>query len=162
MKASLRHTRDGFIASLYNSQVSRSKKRGHAKPSYTKSELSAWVYGQVNFDSLYLNWVNSGYSRDKAPSVDRADDYQGYSLSNLLRICTSRENSDRSYLDRKEGLSNKTNKEVTQRRLDDTIVAKYHSASKASRETGISLGAISECANGKIKHARGYRWTYTA
>lgn len=40
------------------------------------------------------------------------------------------------------------------------IVAIYKSANEASRQTGIKVSYIVNCANGKQKYAKGYRWQY--
>lgn len=40
------------------------------------------------------------------------------------------------------------------------IVAIYKSANEASRQTGINVSYIVNCANGKQKYAKGYYWCY--
>ena len=40
------------------------------------------------------------------------------------------------------------------------VVAIYKSANEASRQTGVNVGNIVNCANGKQKYAKGYYWCY--
>lgn len=54
-----------------------------------------------------------------------------------------------------------TNRSIAQYSDDGNIIAEYASVSAASRETGISEKCIRDAANGKQKHAGGFRWKYT-
>ena len=159
-KDAYRHTRDGVASTIYYSQKSSSKSRGHQPPTYTVCELRNWCYKNVDFDRLYLNWANSGYDKMKTPSCDRRDDYLPYTLDNILRVCTWQENYDRSLSDRKNGINNKTNRSVMQLTTNDECVAEFHSMAYASRVTGFDVGGIRRCCNGLAKICGKHRWRF--
>ena len=95
-------TKDGLCTRIYASQLSSSRRRGHVKPSYSVDDLRAWMQSQNNFNSLYDNWVDSGYSKMITPSCDRLDDFMPYSLNNI-RLVTWGDNSDKGHMDRANG-----------------------------------------------------------
>lgn len=51
-------------------------------------------------------------------------------------------------------------KEVVQSFLDGNLVAKYISASEASRETGVSKTCITRCCRGEREQTGGFLWEY--
>ena len=157
----LMYTRDGLIFLLYSGQKARSKRRNHKPPSYTEADLSIWIKNQRNFEGLYLNWVESGFDRWEKPSVDRRDDYQPYTISNLLRICTWRENSLRGHADAKNGINNKRNRPLNQFTLDGEFIKEHYSINSAGRKAQTSCGNIHSCCTGKRKSAGGFKWEYT-
>ena len=73
-------TKNGLINQIYNRQKSRSKKRGHNPPTYTLIDFSKWIYSQSLFEEIYNKRVDSGYEKKLKPSIDRIDDYKGYSF----------------------------------------------------------------------------------
>lgn len=153
------HTRIGIISSIYGDQRKSSRIRGHAMPDYSNSDLRAWAMSQINFDALYLNWVNSGYDKLKKPSCDRLDDYKHYSLDNL-RIVTWGENERKGNSDRKRGINNKISKAVIKMDKFGAFIEKYPSISFADRENGVDFRNISMCCLGHRKHAGGFQWKY--
>lgn len=84
-------TRNGLCKNIFWWQVSSSKKRGHTAPSYTIDELKQWILSRDNFEILYNKWVDSGYSKDTRPSVDRLYNDRPYSMDNI-RLVTCLEN----------------------------------------------------------------------
>ena len=55
---------------------------------------------------------------------------------------------------------NSHKKQVVQKKLNGDVLKKYPSLSSASRETGINLGNISSCCNGRIDTAGGFIWEF--
>jgi hypothetical protein len=53
--------------------------------------------GKNNFYELYNNWIDSGYKKSDKPSVDRIDDYKGYSFDNI-QLMTWKENNKKNTL----------------------------------------------------------------
>jgi len=150
----------GVIRTIYKSQTQNSKKRSQVKPSYSKKELSSWLYSN-GFKELYISWVNSGFKKDKKPSVDRIDDFKPYTMSNI-KLGTWHENKQHQYQDIVNGVSTSglMCKAVLQYSKNKDLVAKYVSQSEACRQTGISNASISACCRGKTKTAGGYYWVY--
>ena len=59
-----------------------------------------------------------------------------------------------------KGKLSPTAKNVAQYTIEGTLVAIYHSARVAEKETNINCGNISRCCNGSIKTAGGFKWHY--
>ena len=51
-------------------------------------------------------------------------------------------------------------KPVKQMAADGKIIAVYNSLTEAAAATGISVGNICSCCNGKRKQANGFSWQY--
>ncbi len=154
-----KRTKEGLVATLYNTQKQVSKRRKHDKPDYTKEELQAWLYNQEEFSILYDSWVNSGYTSDDKPSCDRTDDYMPYTLDNL-QVMTWKENKEKGHKDRKAGVNKKVSKSVEQYTLDDVFVKEYVSTHDASRQTGFNRGNIASACRGVVKTCSKYKWKY--
>lgn len=149
----------GLIVKIYNTQIKSSKYRGHALPDYTRNELMDWIFNQSNFNKLYKNWINNGYSKNLVPSCDRLNYKNPYTLNNL-RLVTWRENRNNWYKDVKEGRTHLTIP-VFQYNLEGEFIKRYFSFSYASRKTGSCRENISACCNGRRKSTNGYVWRYT-
>ena len=72
-------TEKGVIRVIYKTQKRHNKLRGHGEMPYSKAELSSWLYSN-GFKKLYDEWVSSGYLSDLKPSVDRINNFIGYSF----------------------------------------------------------------------------------
>lgn len=145
---------------MYQNQKRRSKTRGHKPPTYSKEELREWVLVQKDCGKLFLNYINSGLKWDLAPSIDRLDDYKGYSFDNI-RICTNRDNYMQAHYNIRNGINNKKNKPILQFDLDGNFIKEHYSQASAAR----SLGNISYQANinrsaSKGRTAYNFKWQY--
>ena len=153
-------TKKGVVRTIYASQKLNSSRRGHGKPSYTKQELSDWLYSQPSFHAIYDLWKNNGYPKDLKPSVDRLNDEIGYSLSNI-QLMTWGENNRKYAKQKVLGIAKKSdNKPVIQLEKDGTFVAEYHSAHEAHRQTGIDFSKICAVCRGDRITTGGYKWRY--
>jgi len=76
-------TLNGKIKNLYKDEVNNSKKRNRVRPSYTKKWFIKWCMRSELFITLYEKWVESGYDKDLAPSVDRIDSNKPYTKNNI-------------------------------------------------------------------------------
>ncbi len=155
-------SREWVITNIYSTQKLSSKRRLHKLPNYTKKELQVWVFSQDNFEELYNNWAESWYDRNLTPSIDRLDDYKGYSFDNI-QLMTWRENKDKWDKDRLNWINNKISKRVVQ--IDEkswNIINEFFSISEAKRKTNISDATISWCCrnNWINKTAWGYIWKF--
>ena len=152
-------TKKGLITKIYKSQKLSSKKRGHNPPVYTIEELKLWIISQHNFETLYENWVNSDYEKNLSPSVDRLDDYKGYTLDRL-QLMTWGENKEKGHKDRVDGINNKRSKSVIQMDLDGNFIKEFYSMHQAERKTIAKISNIHKVCNGLRNNAGGFIWKY--
>ena len=148
----------GLIKSIISQQKVKSKKRKHLAPTYTEEELIDWWNKQPMAAVLYARWVASNYETDLKPSIDRLDDYKGYSLDNI-QLVTVKENIDRYYLDAVNGINTKSAVSVDQYAMDGTFIASHHSYKAAAKAIGqTNIGNIRNVSEGLGKTAYGYLW----
>lgn len=94
-------TKHGKLMRLYRNMKSRiegvQKAKHHlyrGKYLLPKDEFYAWAVMSPEFHRLYREWVESGYDRKLAPSVDRVNSDVGYRTWNMQWV-THSENSRR-------------------------------------------------------------------
>ena len=152
-------TKKGLITRILKNQKTLSKKRGLPPPLYTKDQLSVFLLNSKIFNELFYIWEINNYSKLLVPSLDRLDDYRGYSFDNI-QILTWQENKNKGHKDRILGINNKHSKKVYQYNKDSSFITSYVSVNAASRYTGIDVGNISKCCSKERKSAGGYIWRY--
>ena len=150
---------NGKLMQMYRSQKHSSKLRGHHPPSYKRDEFIDWMLNNEDYLRLHAEWAKSGYKKELSPSVDRLDDYKGYSFDNI-QVTTWGENEIKGRSDRKNGINNKHSKAVVKCDLNGVELDSYHSMNNAARETGIEHASIWRACNGKYKTAGGFKWRY--
>ena len=95
-------------------------------------------------------------NHEEKPCVNHIDENKlNNDLSNL-EWCTERENVIHGT--RTKRAAEKLSKKVIQLDLNDNVLNEFESMRQAERETGVSVGNISSCCNGKTKSAGGYKW----
>lgn len=106
---------------------------------YKKEELHEWLISK-GIESLYDFWVNSGFSKDCKPSIDRLNDFNGYSFDNM-RLVTWRENREHQHEDIREGkgTSGSRCKKLLKMSSNLEVIDTYISYSSAVRDMGYSL-----------------------
>lgn len=163
-----RRTLEGHITAMWNGQRRRSKQNGWAEPAYSREELIAWVRNQPNASDLYTAWELSGYEQDRAPSIDRLDDYKPYSFDNIRLVDweTNRKKASESQI---TGDNTKNCRAVRQLTMDGIPIQDFHSVSAAARALGIAAPGIGTAARGlrytkvgvaPVYSAGGYKWQY--
>ena len=157
LKKHKRRTKEGLISQIYYNQKGHSKDRGHNVPSYSREELIEWAFSQTLFHVLYDNWKRLDFQKSYVPSVNRKNDYIGYTMDNI-ELMTWGENKAKGEYDKKKGINNKNNKAVLKCDSNGYVLEEYYSISEALRVTGIRH--ISECCKGKLKSAGGFKWKY--
>jgi hypothetical protein len=97
-------TKPGKLMRIYRNMKSRVCGVQHLKAHLyegkylmPKEEFYQWASSCYAFHQLYAAWVESGYDRKLAPSVDRVDSTRGYEIDNLEWV-THSENSRRGGL----------------------------------------------------------------
>ena len=141
-----RRTELGLITSIYNNQKHKSKKRGHTPPYYSKIQLIDFMY-ENNFIELHTRWINSGYSHNLVPSVDRIDRRLPYTLKNI-QLVTWEFNNQKGREENKVVYS----KQVKQYTKKGELLNTFSSILEASKVTGLDQNTISENAKGIRKN----------
>lgn len=174
VKNKYRHSKRGLVWAMHANQRAKSKKRNHPQPSYTQQELLDWCIQNPIFDALYQEWKNSGYLSDLIPTCDRLDDYLPYSLDNI-QLLTFKENSNKYYIDSKNGINTKACTPVICLDTDFNVIAEYHSIVAAARAVNTSHSNIRNVCEQKPlirkntdgsvrtwipRHCKGYVWRY--
>ena len=138
-KAKYDFTEKGVIRVIYKTQKRHNRLRGHGDMPYTKIELKTWLYDN-GFRSLYANWVNCNYKKDIKPSVDRVNDLEGYSFSNI-KLGTWFDNRKHQYDDivNGAGTGGKRCKPVKKIGKNGFVIAVYVSYWSAVRDIGYSI-----------------------
>lgn len=149
-------TEGGLITRIYAAQRHHSKVRNYPYPSYTKEELTTWLYAH-NFKELFSRWVKSGYTKNLVPSINRLNDYEGYTIGNI-ELMTWVENNNKYSEDTVKGVNTKHCKGVNKLTLDGEFIAYYYSQAQAQRETGINSSHISSTCKGSRPSAGGFKW----
>ncbi len=147
----------GFFRILYKTQKRHQKLRGHGEMPYSKSELEEWCI-KNGFKKLYTAWVDSGHSTNLKPSVDRLDDFKGYSFNNI-RLVTWSENRMAQIEDIKSGrgTSGLRCKPLLKLDSDKKVVCEYVSYSSAKRDVGYS---VEHQIKKGVKCRGGFFWAY--
>ena len=161
---SINRSKKGLISILFTRQVTNSKLRGHKPPKYTRKEFTEWLDTSTVFVSLYNNWVQSGFNSKLAPSIDRLDDFKGYSFDNI-QLITWEDNRRKAHVDHKNGISTHTGKTATKAVLqytkDKIFIKEFASVSEASRQLGLKTHTgISKTCTGDRKSAGGFYWEF--
>ncbi len=146
---------------------SRVKTKGFEPEKISINEFLNWIMNGNNYESIYINYINSKKSRSLAPSIDRLDDYKTYSLDNI-RLTIWKENKDKYNSDRLIGKNTKQSKPITS--IDEKgEKTYYHSTHFASQKTGISRSSICRSArtnsisilnNKKLSRSGKYIWIF--
>ena len=163
----IRHSKNGLISTIIRDQRKASKHRGHTPPAYTLDELKSWVFSQPNFETLFNEWVASGFDKWKKPSIDRIDEKLSYNFSNI-RLVTWRENLDKQSLKHRAGINTKKVKEhkavkATHLHSGETLFfCSMSSAERYFRAKGLPAyqGSRSAVCRGRNKKHLNYKWEF--
>ena len=149
----------GIFRVIYKTQKRNQKLRGHGDMPYSKDDLIEWCRNN-GFDQLFEAWKLSGNKNNLKPSVDRIDDFKGYSLDNI-QLGTWRDNRDHQASDimSGNGVGWLRCKAVIKMDLDFNVIHEYVSYNSAQRDVGHSV----EYAIKNQKPCKsGFRWKYKA
>lgn len=131
-------------------------------PAYTEQQLLDWAIAQ-GLVPLWETWRASGYDKWLSPSIDRRNNTQSYTLTNI-RLVTWRENLENQKMDNIQGNYLHTgSKAVNQLTLDGVFIKSFPSVAIAARETNgrrTGVSNITAVCNGKWHSAYGYKWQF--
>lgn len=147
----------GVFRVIYKTQKRHQKLRGHGEMPYTKSELIGWCK-ENGFNTLFNEWVKSGHKKAMKPSVDRIDDFKGYSFDNI-RLGTWQDNRNHQASDIRMGIGTggKRCKSVLKLDCDMKVICEYVSFQSTCRDTGYSVEY--QIKKG-VKCRNGFYWKY--
>ena len=110
------------------------------------------------YKEFYDKWVASGYKKNLKPSVDRLDDFKGYSLDNI-KLGTWKDNKKHQVKDilNGTGTSGKKCKKVLCFDVKMNLIATYVSYSSARRIVGY---VFEKRLKSHTPDRNGYIWYY--
>lgn len=160
-----KRTRRGHIVQMYAHQKynAKAKTKGGGVPNYTREQLEAWIMAQPKFEELFIAWEKNSFSKWKAPSCNRLDDYKPYRLDNL-ELVPWIVNKQKYSEDTKSGKNTKGCKAVDQLGLEGSFIKTYFSMAEATRVTGVNTSHISAVLSKKSNRvtAGGFKWRKSA
>lgn len=128
-------------------------------PNYTKEYLFQWLTDQELFQTLYDNWVESGYLKELKPSVDRINDSKPYTPENIV-LTIWETNLSRCHENMRNGNYGNTLQPIVQFDINDNFIKEFISINEAVRETGLAQGNLWKVLNGIGKSLNNYKWKY--
>lgn len=164
-----KYTKSAWITKVYGRMKRDNKNKfGISELPFSKDDFIMWIENEysIKFDKLFSEWVDSGFLKDKVPSVDRIDDYQSYILENM-QILTWEENnlkgrnSEKNKNQIREMAKIKFSKIVYKVDMNEEIlIESFVSVREAGRQLNIDSSGIAKCCRGEIKSYKGFRWRY--
>lgn len=133
-------------------------------PEFSKEKLSEWVLKQGILKMLE-DYSNSNFDKNKNPSIDRLDDYKGYSFDNI-QLVTWEINNQRGRISEKnkkqcsDMAKKRWGKKVAQLDAEGNILAIYASTREAGRILNLDNSAISKVCRGVMNCCGGFGWRY--
>jgi hypothetical protein len=151
-------TKRGLTKKIFQNQKV-SCKRKNMSIFYESDDFTNWCLSQRKFHKLFENWKANNYQKHLSPSIDRIDNYRGYSFDNI-QLMTWEENQTKGYDDMRNGKANTAikRKAVIQLTTTNEEINRFISRSEASRKTGINCRHMGECCAGLLKTAGGFKW----
>lgn len=142
-----RETPKGVLTNMYHKMKSR------REVEFTLKEFHDRFLGDRKFNRIFSEWIKSGKSKLKKPSLDRISNKKGYTVENTHMI-TWAENRH------KQAMERRSRKGCVIQYLHGKEVSRFKSQKEAVLKTGISQGNMSECLNGKRPHCEGFTFKY--
>lgn len=154
-----KRTKEKLCKTMYDGQITRTKKYGYNKVSYSRKEFKDWLFLQQEFHELFDKFAENDFFRDDTPSIDRLDDYKGYSFDNI-QIITLFENREKYYNNAYNGVNRKKLRKVFKFDLNNNFIKEYYSVAQAERENDANQANIRKTCNGERNKAGGFVWKW--
>lgn len=142
----------GKLNFLYRAQVVKSRTiPGFPAPFYTFKQLKGRFLNDPHYIQLHKNWVDSGYLKQLAPSIDRTDSTKPYTFKNI-QMMTWWENLNKQA---KIDIHNSHDTPVAAL-VGENVIAIFKSQNEAIAETGAKN--ITKCLKGIRPLSAGFAW----
>lgn len=138
-----RNTPFGRAAMLVRAYNCWDKRAGRGKGNLTPQ----WVHDNI----LYKPCAHCGAVGWQIIGCNRIDNSKPHTIGNVEPCC---------YLCNCKLNGNELARQVYQYTLEDELVGVYESVREAARQTGYYSSGICNCCNGKLKHYKGFMWSY--
>jgi len=127
-------TKRGVISKIFYTQKKNSIIRKHNLPTYSREDLIDWLLVQERFNVIFNKWKESGFKRNLMPSIDRLDDFKGYTFDNI-QTTTLKYNEAKGHKDRKtaKGTQGLVCTPILQYDKQMNLIAEHISQAEASR-----------------------------
>ena len=142
-------TMNGFLTHRYASMKQRNV------VSFSKEELSKWLDCRKRlFEKLLIEWKKNGFKREFSPSINRIDDFKGYSIDNI-ELITWKKNNELGI----NSIKTKKQKErpVTLHKGNENV--DFNSIKDACKFLNVTHQSVCKVVNGKYKTCKGYKIT---
>lgn len=153
-----------WLTKTYSRIKRDSKNKFNEEPSFSKEQLKLWVL-ERNIMNLLDTYSSSNFDKNKNPSIDRLDDYKGYSFDNI-QLVTWEVNNQRGRLSEKnkkqcsDMAKKRWSKKVAQLDAEGNILAIYASTREAGRILNLDNSTISKVCRGITSNCGGFDWRY--
>ena len=152
-----------YITQVYGSVRYRAKRRGDKYPKFTKLELLGWMLNN-GLDIMWNQYIKSNFNKNLKPSIDRINDYKGYSFDNM-QLITWKENNLKGVNGEKHhrACHNRQNKKtVYQYDKELNLIATHKSINDCAKNIGVHPVSISRALTGERKTIKKYILKYFA
>lgn len=151
--AKYRKTPKGVLTNMYHHQKTRNKQKGFGDIGYSLEWFHKTFLDDIKYKRLFDEWVASGYTKAKKPTIDRINNKKGYEKDNIQLLCWS----DNCF---KQSMERRSRKGTVLQKLNGIVVKVWKSQRDVWRTLNVQQSMISQALNGKCKTAYGYEWEY--
>ena len=163
--------KETWFKKIYAAMKKRNRNKFGLELCFSLEEFQNWVSQnyQEEFHKMFSDYVKSGFDKAICPSIDRIDDYKGYSFDNM-QLLTWEENNKKGRECQKnkkscaEVATKYCSKTVIQFDTNMNFIREYKSAHEVERETGFRANLIARACrrnrDGFRCVSKGYIWFY--
>ena len=160
-----------WFVTTYNGMRNRNKAKSFGELKFSCEQFEKWVLDNYSekFYLMFEKYVNSGFDKYEKPSIDRIDDYKGYTFDNM-QLLNWRENNEKGRKSNKNKIScaevakRYCSKTVEQFDLNGNFISEYESTHEIERKLGYSSSSIARACRktkeNKNTISHGYIWRY--
>lgn len=140
-----------FFTQAYSSVRFKSKRMGRKLPEFSKQDLIDWL-NENGFQNLWAEYEKVGYEKDIRPSIDRVDDYKGYSFDNM-QLITWKENQIKGVngVKHHKNCHNRQNRKSVNLFKDGKFIKSFDSLIDCADFLGCHKVSVSRCLTGRRK-----------